>query len=125
MSLFFTMKERRDDMKKVFIVLLALLLVSCASAPSYKEGQYEGVSNGFQPNLKVEVSVDSEGKISDVQVIEHQESANEIPAVSQALEEIPKAIVEKNSTEVDAVSGASRTSEGIMNAVEDALSKAK
>jgi uncharacterized protein with FMN-binding domain len=37
---------------------------------------------------------------------------------------IPEAIVAHQSTDVDAVSGASATSYGIMAAVEDALSKA-
>ena len=38
-----------------------------------------------------------------------------------ALEQIPKAIVEANSPDVDVVSGATYTSKGIMNAVKDAL----
>ncbi|MDX1358727.1 MAG: FMN-binding protein [Clostridia bacterium] len=38
---------------------------------------------------------------------------------------IPERIIDQQSTRVDAVSGATRSSIAIMNAVEDALQKAK
>ena len=43
----------------------------------------------------------------------------------QPIELIPKEIIASQSTEVDAVSGATFTSNGIMNAVAAALEKAK
>ena len=43
-----------------------------------------------------------------------------------ALMEVPEAIISANSTEgIDAVSGATRTTTGIIDAVNDALSKVK
>lgn len=114
-------------MKKVVLILIALLLVACSSAPAgYKEGTYEGTGQGFhEDGIKVSVTVDAEGKISKVEVLEHQESVDHIPEVTPALTEVPARIVEKNSTEVDVTSGASRTSEGIMEAVSNALENAK
>ena len=47
---------------------------------------------------------------------------DESPGIADpALSRVPKAIVEKQSVKVDAVSGATFTSQGIMEAVEKAL----
>ena len=43
---------------------------------------------------------------------------------TKEIEEIPGKIISSQSTSVDVVSGASYTSKGIINAVNDALSKA-
>lgn len=57
-------------------------------------------------------------KIASVEVLSNSET---IEIAGGALEQIPKAIVEANSPDVDVVSGATYTSKGIMNAVKDAL----
>ncbi|MCK8824421.1 FMN-binding protein [Fuchsiella alkaliacetigena] len=53
--------------------------------------------------------------------MDHQETAG---IADPALEEIPVEIVEAQSTEVDVVSGATRTSEGIIEAVDETLIEA-
>ena len=85
----------------------------------YKDGTYTGVGQGKNPDLKVSVTV-SNGKLSNVEIL----SANE-PKGKEALNVVPKEIIETQSTSVDTVSGATLTSKGIMMAVNDALSKAK
>ena len=53
-------------------------------------------------------------------------SHNETPGISDpAIEQLPAAIVEANSTDVDSVSGASVTSKAIKEAVQEALSQVK
>ncbi|MDR7870970.1 MAG: FMN-binding protein [Tissierellaceae bacterium] len=103
------------------VVLLATALVGCGSKDAgLKDGTYTGQAEGMAP-LAVEVSV-TDGKISAVEVTEQ----NETEGFSEpALEQIPAAIVEKNSTEVDAVSGATVTSNAIKDAVNNALEQAK
>ncbi|MGB4351126.1 MAG: FMN-binding protein [Tissierellaceae bacterium] len=71
--------------------------------------------------VKVEVTV-ADGKISKVEVVEHNETEG---FCEPAIEQIPGAIVEKNSTEVDTVSGATVTSNAIKKAVDNALEGAK
>jgi len=111
-------------MKKIIslslvLVLIAATLVGCGGA-KLTDGDYEGEATGMQP-LKVKVTV-AEGKISAVEVTENDET----PGISDpALEQIPALIVEKNSTDVDAVSGATITSEAIKEAVNAALESAK
>lgn len=112
---------------KVFCaVLMGVMMfsVGCAGEAKealYKDGVFEGVGEGLQGDIKVSVTV-ANGKISKVEVMEHQES----PGVSDpAIEKIPAAILEKQSAEVDTVSGVTYTSDGIKEAVEKALSQAK
>ena len=86
-----------------------------------KDGEYAGVGQGLNGEIKVNVTV-KDGKISDVAVVEHKESEG---ISDPAIEQIPTAIVEKQATRVDVVSNATYTSNGIMEAVENALEAAK
>lgn len=97
----------------------ALASATGASAGGYPDGVYEGVSDlGMHPGLKVLVTVEG-GIIKSVEILEHDET----PGISDpALEGVPLAIVDANSPDVDVVSGATMTSEAIMDAVRKALS---
>lgn len=87
----------------------------------YKDGTYIGTGTGYRPGLQVSVTIKN-GKIADIQVT----SNNETPRFAeQPFAIVPNEIVQAQSTEVDGVSGATRSSNGIKQAVEDALSKAK
>ena len=86
----------------------------------YKDGTYEGEGEGLK-TIKVFVEV-ADGKIAKVQITEHEETEGIADA---ALVQIPTAIVEKNSLNVDIVSGATLASEGIIDAVKNALEAAK
>lgn len=87
----------------------------------YKDGTYEGISPGYASGLKVQVKIES-GKITSVDVVSH----NETPGFyEKAFEKVPVEIVQKQSTDVDTASGATYSSRGIINAVNNALSDAK
>ena len=83
----------------------------------YVDGTYEGTTEGAHGPLSVEVTI-TDGNITEVIVLEQEENEEIAPP---ALEEIPVAIVEQNSTQVEVVSGASVTSGAIMAAVDNAL----
>ena len=104
----------------LILILVATTLVGCGGS-KLKDGTYTGEAAGMSPGLKVSVEV-AEGKISSVEVTEHAETEG---YCEEALEQIPGAIVEKNSTDVDAVSGATLTSNAIKEAVNQALEGAK
>ena len=115
-------------MKKLILILVTVLLVACSSGGKDTNGKsntYTGVGKGFDGDITVEVTVDESDKITKVEVKEHGESVDEIAEVKTAIEEVPKQIVDKGSADVDEVAGATYTSDGIKEAVEDALSKAK
>ena len=80
-------------------------------------GALTGTADGFIGPITVAVTMDGD-KIASVEVLSNSET---IEIAGGALEQIPKAIVEANSPDVDVVSGATYTSKGIMNAVKDAL----
>ena len=93
-----------------------------APAVEYTDGTYEGRSDkGMSPGLKVSVTVEG-GKITSVEVIEHSETDG---ISDPAIEGIPAAIVEAGSPNVDVVSGATYTSEAIIEAVQLALEGAQ
>lgn len=95
--------------------------VSKVTQGKYKDGTYTGTGYGFRPGLKVAVTVKSD-KITNVEVLSLNDTRG---YYEEPVNVVPKEIVQGQSTRVDAVSGATRTSHGIMMAVEDALSKAK
>jgi len=108
------------------ILAVGFLMAGCSSQTAdvglYKDGTYEGTSDkGIQPGLMVSVTIQN-GKIADVKVVENHETEG---IGSVAIEELPGKIVEAQTTEVEAVSGASFTSAAIKEAVDKALEQAK
>jgi len=81
------------------------------------DGSYTGTGRGFAGDITVEVVV-SGGKITSIEVVSHSDT----PGISDnAIKQMPAKIMEAQSLEVDVVSGATMTSQGIINAVFDAL----
>ncbi len=90
------------------------MVIDFAKVP---DGTYKGSAEGFMGPLEVEVVV-AGGKVTSVKVLSNQDTPE---VAGPALSGIPKAIVEQQIADVDAVSGASFTSKGIIAAVKDAL----
>ena len=101
-------------------------VVACVNAASKfvqeagAAGVLTGTADGFMGPITVSVTMDGD-KIAAVEVV----SNSETPEIAgAALEQIPAAIVAANSADVDIVSGATYTSNGIINAVKNALESA-
>lgn len=86
----------------------------------YMPGTYTGEGTGKNGPIKVEVTVD-ESRIIGVSVVEQQETEG---VADPALEQLPGAILAAQSADVDAVAGATLTSDGIIDAVNAALEQA-
>lgn len=98
----------------------APLVVEEFTAPStYLDGIYTAEAMGFEGEITVQVTV-AEDKITDIILLSAED---EEEYLSQAKQVIP-AILEGQSPNVDAVSGATYSSTGILNAVKLALAKA-
>lgn len=112
-------------MKKLSLVLaslIAMTVIAGCSAGKYKDGIYTGVGRGASSDIKVEVSVKS-GKISEVKLVEQKETATLVQGVEDNI--IPE-IIKKQSTEgIDTISGATNSSKGVLDAVNQALESAK
>ena len=86
------------------------------------EGEYLGISTLCMGNaLALKVKMDGD-KIADIEVVQQQETAG---VGSRAIDALPSAIIEAQSTDVDVVAGATVTSNAIKDAVEQALAQAK
>ena len=90
---------------------------SAGQTGTYKDGTYTGSSQGFGGEIKVKVTV-SGGKISAIDIIE---AGGEDEAYLSMAEDIVKTILDKQTTDVDTISGATYSSTGIKNAVGQAL----
>lgn len=100
---------------------LAVSAALCGSAfAAMTDGTYTGEGKGRNGTITVEVTVKA-GKLDAVKVVKHTETVGISDA---AVADFPKAIVAAQSTAVDAVAGATMTSEGIRAAVAQAIQKA-
>lgn len=89
-------------------------------AAGYKAGTYEGSAKGMNGDVKLEVTFNDTG-IEKISVLEQ----NETPGLSDpAFEKIPKDIVEHQSLAVDLVSGATFTSNALINATASCIEQA-
>ena len=111
----------------IFLAGLAAVILgtSCKGAgilreTGYTPGLYEGIGQGYRGPILVEVQLSPAG-IEDITITGHEESV--YPGLA-AMEELLDAVLETGSTDVDAVSGATFSSRGFLDAVEDALDKA-
>ncbi len=116
-------------MKKLIYITIALLLTACSKTdmPSnpdydmYKDGSYDTVGFGYGGSMDV-VTTFKEGKLKDIVVKKHEET----PSIGGvAIEQLIDQMIKKNDYDVDAVSGATKTSEGLEDAVEAAFDLAK
>ena len=124
-------------MKKVFIILVVviifvlggfLLLTSKANTALetmlyekidmklVADGTYQGETNAGLVLVKVDVNV-KDHAIDNIDIIEHQNG------LGGKAESITDRMIEQNNYEVDAVSGATLSSEAIKSAVSKALKK--
>lgn len=94
-------------------------IVAVQDASAYKDGTYYGTGKGFAGNIKVKVDI-AGGKISAISIVSTKDGDSYVKSASSLLD----TIVEKQSTNVDTVSGATFSSRGIIAAVRSALSRA-
>ena len=83
-------------------------------------GEYIGKGQGIGGDLIVKVSMDGE-TIANIEVLEQHETPD---IGGKALETLPSIVIEAQSVDVDAISGATTTSNAFFTAVSDALSQA-
>ena len=112
-------------MKKCISLLLTVcLLATMAVVPAFAEaGTYTGAGAGKngEGSIEVAVTLDDAGVITAVEVTKNGDDAG---ISDPAVEGVPAAIVAANSLAVDAVAGATLTSNGILAAAEAALTAA-
>ena len=91
-----------------------------SSLEGLSDGIYIGSGEGLNGEIKVQMTI-SEGKIADLTVISGQDNQ---PYFNQAIQKIIPEILEKQSVNVGTVSGATFSSNGILDAAREALKNA-
>lgn len=114
-------------MSSVCLVLIVSMLSGCTgngnsanSSSSFKAGTFAGEAEGKEGIIKVEVTMDEPDKIKDIKIVSQAETGG---LGDSALEKVKEQILEGQTLAVDAVSGASLSSEAMLAAVEDAVTK--
>jgi uncharacterized protein with FMN-binding domain len=104
---------------------LACLVLACAggeyrTGTAYRDGVWTGTGRGYGGEIRVQVRISS-GLIQEIGITAH----NEDPLIGEeAMGELLELVLDYQSTNLDALSGATGTSTGFLAAVEDALDHA-
>ena len=126
-------------LKKILSVILAIIMVlglitgcsekqpavnvgdnGTAQKSILNDGTYEGTGKGNNGDIKVEMKVE-DSKIVSINIVEHSETAG---ISDSAMENIPKEIVTGQTIAVDIISGATNSSNGIIEAVKSCIEQA-
>lgn len=87
------------------------------SPANCRDGVWEGIGRGYRGNILVRLTV-AGGLIRDIEIVEHRED----PALGgEAMAELLEQVLIYGPAETDVVSGATESSRGFLNALEDAL----
>ncbi len=114
--------------KNVFRGILAVVLAAAvvfftvgvgAATTHYKRGTYEGSGRGKFSDVVLSVKI-RRGKITAIDVISQNETPNYWKRASAVIDRI----IESNNTAVDGVTGATKSSNAIKTAVDNALEQA-
>lgn len=105
------------------LIVSLLIFAGCGIGQgSLKDGAYGGEGEGYSSTIKVNIAVEG-GKMSGLQIVEHGETDN---IFNEAADKISEDIIGEESTEeIDFVSGATSSSKGIIEAINEALEEAK
>lgn len=85
----------------------------------YEDGTYTGSGQGYKSTITLKVSI-ADNQITEIQEVSQNETLSKWEQAKQLFQKI----INANSTDVDGISSATYSSDGIIEAVNDALSKA-
>ena len=95
--------------------------VANSASGAYQDGEYFGKASAYNGNVEVKVTI-SGGKMTAIDIVKTKDDEDYF---FDAQKKVIPEILEKQSTDVDAVAGATTSSEGIAHAVQKALDQAK
>lgn len=97
-------------------------MVTAAMLKAVRAGTFSATEKGFGGDVTVNVTVDGDGKITDVTYTADEETEG---LGKDAAAKLAEAMKEAGSAEVDAVSGSTVTSEAFIKAAKAAIEQAK
>ncbi len=113
------MKQKITFFLALFMVAMTIFM-PMVQAAGYTAGTYTGAAPGLGGEITVEVTF-SDSAIEKVEIVNHSET----PGISDpAIKDIPQSIVQHQSLGLDAISGATITSQAILEAVANTVEQA-
>ena len=88
-----------------------------SSSTTFKDGTYYGSGKGYKGMVKVKVLV-KDGKINSIDIVENVDD----PEYFNSAKAVIDSVLDKQSTNVDVISNATFSSNGILDAIDNALS---
>ena len=107
-------------MKKLFLLTLFLLAITIFIANAADNAYVDGVYEGEYSFVKVQVTIKN-GHISDVDILHHGGGGKKY---ADMIAPLADEVIQKQSTDIDAITGATVSSRNFKNAVDNALKKA-
>lgn len=115
----------------IFCIALLLPILSACGAqdtPSYNiaksgnwiDGTYTQSAQGYRGNFPVTITI-NDGNLTNIKIGKNEETPDR---GGKALKQMPQAMIDAQNYEVDGISGATRTSDGLKDAVARALETA-
>jgi uncharacterized protein with FMN-binding domain len=95
-------------------------ILEAQSESAYKDGVYQGTGMGFGGDITVEITIKNK-KIAQIEVLD---ASGEDSAYFEQAKEVLSDILLEQSGQADTVSGATFSSQGLIDAVNEALEKA-
>ncbi|MDR2900860.1 MAG: FMN-binding protein [Treponema sp.] len=121
-------------MKNLYLIAMLILLITtmfsgCGSAAGasttsnqlYRPGTYTGSGGGYFGLITVMVTV-TENTLAEIEILSHGETDG---IGTSAFEELSQTIIYTNFLDADVIAGATGSSEGMIEAVNDALEQAR
>ena len=112
---------RAEGVTVLYRAKAALKAVVPSAASALKDGVYTGTGAGYGGTIKVQMTV-SNGKITKLEVLSHSESNGYFNRAKKLL----ATVLDKQGTDgVDTISGATKSSNGLLTAINACISQAK
>lgn len=115
------MKQKIFTAVFILLIFFSVLYYELSSSIKYNEGEYEGSGRGYLSEIKVKVTTGKK-MIENIEIISEDENP-EIAKIVYPL--LIEKIKTSNDADIDIITGATLTSEGFIEAVNDALSHAE
>jgi urocanate reductase len=107
---------------KTFFFICAVVLTACVSVDSKEYAAcFEGVGQGFHGPIRVVVYLGENG-IEFIEILDHAEDEF---VGEPAMWELADTVQAMNSTDIDAISGATESSRGFLDAINNALEQSR
>ncbi|MCL2806207.1 MAG: FMN-binding protein [Treponema sp.] len=104
---------------KYFLFLTLIVVSGCALLGGLAGEVFEGTGQGYRGPVTVQVRMNG-ADITEIVIVDSEEDRF---VGTEAMEELADLVIYYNSTDVDAVSGATQSSRGFLEAVENAIIK--